>query len=148
MKLFKSLHPRSHVRDKPQPVGGVRAFENPDCFVRLGECGVPRRTERLVTTMTLQAYLSRDRFRRHRWLRDRRERAMPIGAKKEPRDGWLTSGLPDRSMGGRCPAHRAKVRRQKESRAKPETLMRGLSPLVGLVAADVLSTELNHVFGR
>jgi hypothetical protein len=73
-KLFNSLHPRSHVRHEPHPVGGVRAFENPDCFVRLRECGIPRRTERRVTTMTLQAYLSRDRIRRHLWLRDYRER--------------------------------------------------------------------------
>src|SRR5262245_60533010 len=64
-KLFKSLHPRSHVRHKPHPVGGVRAFENPDCFVRLRECSISRRTERRLTTKTLQAYLSRDRICRH-----------------------------------------------------------------------------------
>ena len=74
-ELFKSLHFRSHVRDKPQPVGGIRALENPDCFVRLRECGVPGRAERLITMMALQAYLSCERFCRHsRLLRPRRDR--------------------------------------------------------------------------
>src|SRR5262245_1500964 len=64
-ELFKSLHFRSHVGDNGQPVASVCAFEHPDCFVRLRECAIPSRAERLVTTMTLQAYLSRERFRRH-----------------------------------------------------------------------------------
>ncbi len=81
---------RSHIRDKPQPVGGVRTFENPDCFVRFRACGVPRRTERFVTTMALQAYLSRDRFRRHLRLCARHKRPHSCRA-TEQRDELASS---------------------------------------------------------
>ena len=63
MNLVQALNVGSHVGNEPHPVGGILAFQNPDGIVQAFP--IPLGAQRLLTRISLVAYLRGNDFRRH-----------------------------------------------------------------------------------